>query len=98
MANLDRYLYPQVSVQRIVPMILWPISVMMVIQRALILGVNGSRTDDFKPVYAAAFNFLNNLPVYGENYDTVSPHYLYPPSGTLLMLSLIHISEPTRPY
>ena len=85
MANLDRYLYPQVSVQRIVPMILWPICVMMVIQRALILGVNGSRTDDFKPVYAAAFNFLNNLPVYGENYSTVSPHYLYPPSGTLLM-------------
>ncbi|MGV9792394.1 glycosyltransferase family 87 protein [Gordonia sp. NPDC003422] len=85
MALIDRYLYPQVSVQRIVPMILWPISVMMVIQRSLILGVNGSRTDDFKPVYAAAYNFLNNLPVYGENYDTVSPHYLYPPSGTLLM-------------
>ncbi|WP_232719412.1 glycosyltransferase family 87 protein [Gordonia metallireducens] len=85
MANLDRYLYPQMSAQRIIPMILWPISLFMVVHRSLFLGVNGDRTDDFKPVYAAAYNFLNNLPVYGENYGTVDPHYLYPPSGTLLM-------------
>ena len=85
MANLDRYLYPQMSAQRIIPMILWPISLFMVVHRSLFLGVNGDRTDDFKPVYAAAYNFLNNLPVYGENYATVDPHYLYPPSGTLLM-------------
>ncbi|MEO9328623.1 glycosyltransferase family 87 protein [Gordonia aurantiaca] len=85
MANLDRYLYPQMSAQRIVPMILWPISLLMVVHRSVFLGVNGDRTDDFKPVYAAAYNFLNKLPVYGENYATVDPHYLYPPSGTLLM-------------
>ncbi|GAA11124.1 MULTISPECIES: glycosyltransferase family 87 protein [Gordonia] len=85
MANLDRYLYPQMSAQRIIPMILWPISLLMVVHRSVFLGVNGDRTDDFKPVYAAAYNFLNNLPVYGENYATVDPHYLYPPSGTLLM-------------
>ncbi|TYQ11244.1 UNVERIFIED_ORG: arabinofuranan 3-O-arabinosyltransferase [Gordonia westfalica J30] len=85
MANLDRYLYPQMSAQRIIPMILWPISLFMVVHRSLFLGVNGDRTDDFKPVYAAAYNFMNNLPVYGENYATVDPHYLYPPSGTLLM-------------
>ncbi|ETA06304.1 glycosyltransferase family 87 protein [Gordonia alkanivorans] len=85
MANLDRYLYPQMSAQRIIPMILWPISLFMVVHRSVFLGVNGDRTDDFKPVYAAAYNFLNNLPVYGENYATVDPHYLYPPSGTLLM-------------
>ncbi|MDL9936408.1 glycosyltransferase family 87 protein [Gordonia sp. ABSL1-1] len=85
MATVDKYLYPQVSVQRIIPMILWPLSIMMVFQRSVILGVNGSRTDDFRPVYDAAFAFLNRLPVYGENLDTVSPHYLYPPSGTLLM-------------
>jgi arabinofuranan 3-O-arabinosyltransferase len=84
-ANLDRYLYPQMSAQRIIPMILWPISLLMVVHRSVFLGVNGDRTDDFKPVYAAAYNFLNNLPVYGENYATVDPHYLYPPSGTLLM-------------
>lgn len=66
-------------------MILWPISLLMVVHRSVFLGVNGDRTDDFKPVYAAAYNFLNNLPVYGENYATVDPHYLYPPSGTLLM-------------
>lgn len=73
------------SAQRIIPMILWPISLLMVVHRSVFLGVNGDRTDDFKPVYAAAYNFLNNLPVYGENYATVDPHYLYPPSGTLLM-------------
>ncbi|MBA5848596.1 glycosyltransferase family 87 protein [Gordonia amicalis] len=85
MPLLDRYLYPQMSAQRIIPMILWPISLFMVVHRSVFLGVNGDRTDDFKPVYAAAYNFLNNLPVYGENYATVDPHYLYPPSGTLLM-------------
>ncbi|OCW88213.1 glycosyltransferase family 87 protein [Gordonia sp. SMJS1] len=85
MANLDRYLYPPMSAQRIIPMVLWPISLLMVVHRSVFLGVNGDRTDDFKPVYAAAYNFLNGLPVYGENYATVDPHYLYPPSGTLLM-------------
>ncbi|KXT55619.1 membrane protein, partial [Gordonia sp. QH-12] len=74
--------------QRIISLILWPISVMMIIQRSLILGVNGHRTDDFTPVYNAAFNFLNRLPVYNENYSTVDPHYLYPPSGTMLMAPL----------
>ncbi len=69
-------------------MILWPITLMMVVQRSLILGVNGHRTDDFTPVYQAAFNFMNRLPVYNENYNTVDPHYLYPPSGTMLMAPL----------
>ncbi|WP_026917791.1 glycosyltransferase family 87 protein [Gordonia shandongensis] len=84
----DRYLYPRVDWTRIVPMILWPITLMMVVQRSLILGVNGHRTDDFTPVYQAAFNFMNRLPVYNENYNTVDPHYLYPPSGTMLMAPL----------
>ncbi len=66
-------------------MILWPISIVMVFHRSVILGVNGHRTDDFRPVYNAALNFLNQRPVYNENYQTVDPHYLYPPSGSLLM-------------
>lgn len=77
--------------ERIIPLVLWPISLMMVFQRSVILGVNGDRTDDFRPVYAAAFRFLNNQAVYGENYATVDPHYLYPPSGTLLMAPLAAI-------
>lgn len=76
-------------------MILWPITVMMIIHRSLILGVNGHRTDDFAPVYNAAFNFLNRLPVYNENYGTVDPHYLYPPSGTLLMAPLAVLDPQT---
>lgn len=95
MAILDKYLYPQVSVQRIIPMMLWPISILMIFHRSVILAVNGERTDDFKPVYDAAIRFLNGLPVYNENLDTVNPHYLYPPSGTLLMAPLAVI-DPER--
>lgn len=90
-----RVLYPRVEAGRIVSLILWPISIMMIIHKSLILGVNGHRTDDFAPVYNAAFNFLNRLPVYGENYSTVDPHYLYPPSGTLLMSPLAILDPET---
>ncbi|GAA1480610.1 arabinofuranan 3-O-arabinosyltransferase [Gordonia sinesedis] len=95
MAVLDRYLYPQMTAQRIIPMVLWPITIMMMFQRSVILGVDGDRTDDFTPVYNAALNFLNRRPVYGENLDTVDPHYLYPPSGSLLM-SPMALIDPER--
>lgn len=81
--------------QRIIPMVLWPITLMMIFQRSVILGVNGDRTDDFKPVYNAALAFLNRRAVYGENLNTVDPHYLYPPSGTLLM-SPLAVIDPER--
>ncbi|MGJ0121368.1 glycosyltransferase family 87 protein [Williamsia sp. MIQD14] len=80
---------------RIVSLVLWPITVLLVIHRSLILGVNGDRTDDFTPVYNAALAFLRGQAVYGENYNTVDPHYLYPPSGTLLMAPLAYI-DPER--
>ncbi|MYR05778.1 DUF2029 domain-containing protein [Gordonia sp. SID5947] len=95
MAILDRYLHPQMSAQRIIPLVLWPITIMMIFHRSVILGVNGDRTDDFKPVYQAALQFLNRQPVYGENFNTVDPHYLYPPSGTLLMAPMA-IIDPER--
>ncbi|MGV9713375.1 glycosyltransferase family 87 protein [Gordonia sp. NPDC003424] len=95
MAVADRYLYPQMSAQRIVPMVLWPISIMMIFHRSVILAVNGDRTNDFAPVYQAALQFLNHRPVYAENLNTVDPHYLYPPSGTLLMAPLAVI-DPER--
>lgn len=89
---MDRYLYPRVDTPRIVSMILWPITVMMIFHRSVILAVNGSRTDDFTTVYNASLNFLNRQPVYAENYTTVDPHYLYPPSGTLLMAPLAYLN------
>jgi arabinofuranan 3-O-arabinosyltransferase len=92
---VDRYLYPRVDPSRIGNLILWPISLLMVIHRSLILGVNGHRTDDFTPVYNAALAFLNQRPVYNENYATVDPHYQYPPSGTLLMSPLAILDPDT---
>ncbi|MFE9320450.1 glycosyltransferase family 87 protein [Nocardia sp. NPDC006982] len=67
---------------------LWPLAVMTVLNRVFIKAVNGFITDDFKPVYNASLAFLNHRPVYTANYNLVDPHYLYPPSGTLLIAPL----------
>lgn len=64
---------------------LWPLAVMTVLNRVFIKAVNGFVTDDYRPVYNASFQFLNGNPVYTANFDSVDPHYLYPPSGTLLI-------------
>lgn len=64
---------------------LWPLAVMTVLNRVFIKAVNGFVTDDFKPVYQASLDFLNGRGVYTANFDSVDPHYLYPPSGTLLI-------------
>lgn len=92
---VERSLFPRVDSGRIISLILWPISIMMIFQRSVILGVNGHRTDDFTPVYNAALAFLNRNPVYNENYSTVDPHYLYSPSGTLLMAPLAVLDPQT---
>ncbi|WP_345496078.1 glycosyltransferase family 87 protein [Nocardia callitridis] len=63
---------------------LWPIAILTVLNRILIKAVNGNVTDDYRPVYQAALDFLNRRPVYTANFDSVDPHYLYPPSGTLI--------------
>lgn len=91
----DRVLFPQVDIGRIVSLVLWPVAILMVFQRSVILGVNGDRTDDFAPVYRAALAFLRSEPVYTENYNTVDPHYLYPPSGSMLMAPLGYL-DPER--
>ncbi|OQS13768.1 hypothetical protein B0T36_18105 [Nocardia donostiensis] len=64
---------------------LWPLAVMTVLNRVFIKAVNGFITDDYKPVYQASLDFLNGRAVYTANFDSVDPHYLYPPSGTLLI-------------
>lgn len=74
---------------------LWPIAVMTVIHRVVVKAVNGSVTDDYSPVYQAALAFLNRREVYTANFNSVDPHYLYPPSGTLLMAP-IAIIDPEK--
>lgn len=68
---------------------------MTVLNRVLVRAVNGDITDDFTPVYRAALAFLNRQPVYTANFDSVDPHYLYPPGATML-LSPIAVIDPER--
>src|SRR6202020_1273763 len=65
--------------------ILWPLAIMAVIHRTIVLPANGNITDDFKPVYRALSNFRHGWDIYNEHFDYVDPHYLYPPGGTLIM-------------
>lgn len=74
-----------VDIPRLLSHILWPLAIMTVIHRVVILSVNGALTNDFGTVYGATRRFLNREPVYGENLLTVDPHYLYAPSAHLLM-------------
>ncbi|WP_067704004.1 glycosyltransferase family 87 protein [Nocardia jejuensis] len=74
---------------------LWPFAVLTVLNRVIIKAVNYNITDDFKPVYNASLAFLNHKPVYGANFDSVDPHYLYPPSGTLL-ISPLAVIDPEK--
>jgi arabinofuranan 3-O-arabinosyltransferase len=64
---------------------LWPLAIMAVIHRTVVLPTNGNITDDFKPVYRAVLNFRRGWDIYNEHFDYVDPHYLYPPGGTLIM-------------
>ncbi|MFI6866668.1 glycosyltransferase family 87 protein [Nocardia sp. NPDC050406] len=67
---------------------LWPFAILTVLNRVFIKAVNGNITDDYRPVYNASLAFLNHQPVYTANFDSTDPHYLYPPSGTLLIAPL----------
>ncbi len=71
---------------------------MTVLNRVFIKAVNGFITDDFRPVYQASLDFLNGRPVYTANFDSVDPHYLYYPSGTLLIapVAWVHDYEKAR--
>ena len=65
--------------------VLWPLAILAVIHRTIVLPANGNITDDFKPVYRALSNFRHGWDIYNEHFDYVDPHYLYPPGGTLIM-------------
>lgn len=64
---------------------LWPVAILSVLHRSIVVTTNGNITDDFKPVYRAVLNFRRGWDIYNEHFDYVDPHYLYPPGGTLLM-------------
>lgn len=72
----------------IVKLVLWPIAILTGIHRVVVLAFNGAATNDFIPIYTAAVNFLNQRDVYIANFNWTDPHYLYPPSGTLLVAPL----------
>jgi arabinofuranan 3-O-arabinosyltransferase len=65
--------------------VLWPVAILAVIHRSIVVTTNGNITDDFKPVYRAVLNFRHGWDIYNEHFDYVDPHYLYPPGGTLIM-------------
>jgi arabinofuranan 3-O-arabinosyltransferase len=65
--------------------VLWPVAILAVIHRTIVVPTNGNITDDFKPVYRAVLNFRRGWDIYNEHFDYVDPHYLYPPGGTLIM-------------
>jgi arabinofuranan 3-O-arabinosyltransferase len=68
--------------------VLWPVAILAVIHRTIVVTTNGNITDDFKPVYRAVLNFRHGWDIYNEHFDYVDPHYLYPPGGTLIMAPL----------
>jgi arabinofuranan 3-O-arabinosyltransferase len=73
------------STASILRAVLWPVAILSVLHRSIVLTTNGNITDDFKPVYRASLNFRQGWDIYNEHFDYVDPHYLYPPGGTLLM-------------
>ncbi|SDI44916.1 arabinofuranan 3-O-arabinosyltransferase [Rhodococcus triatomae] len=84
------------TTSEVVNFVLWPIAILTALNRVVIKAVNGHYiTDDFRPVYDAALAFLNRRPVYTADFGSVDPHYLYPPSGTLL-IAPIAILDPER--
>lgn len=78
--------------------VLWPLAIFTVLHRVLVLAVNGHVTNDYRPVYEAALNFVNRRPVYTSDLSSVDPHYLYPPGGSLLMSPIAFFDPTTSRY
>ena len=86
------------STSTVLRSVLWPVAIMSLIHRAVVLPLNGNITDDFKPVYRAVLNFRQGLDIYNEHFDYVDPHYLYSPGGTLLMSPFGFLPETLSRY
>lgn len=88
------------TTQRAVSTAAWPVAVVLILHRLLVLARAGSFTDDFTTVWSATRRFVERVPVYNEVYHHVDPHYLYNPGATLLLspLGLIPSMEAARPW
>lgn len=77
-----------VVLNTVVRAVAWPIAVVLMIHRVMIVALNGDTTDDFTTVYSAVRRFLDGTPVYEQAYNHVDPLYLYNPGATLLLAPL----------
>src|SRR6201999_4249652 len=85
------------STSAILRSVLWPVAILSVLHRSIVLSINRNITDDFSPVYRAGLNFRHGWDIFNEHFDYVDPHYLYPPGGTLLMAPSGYLSfSPSR--
>ena len=78
----------------------WPLAVVVILHRLVVLAWTGSVTDDFTTVWSATRRFVDRVPVYNEVYRHVDPHYLYSPGATLLLspLGLAPSVDAARPW
>ena len=70
---------------------LWPLAFMTFLNRTFLEPFNDRPTDDFTTVITALRRFIDDVPVYNENYAAVDPHYLYSPGATLLLSPLAYL-------
>lgn len=59
----------------------WPLAIMTMLHRIVLIPQNQHPTDDFTTVWDALHRFRDGVPVYNENYSFVDPHYLYSPAA-----------------
>ena len=83
------------SLNKVLTVVFWPLTVFVILYKVFIQAVNGYITNDFAPVYDAVKQFLAGQPVYTDNYNFTNPHYLYSPSGTLLLAPFGFITNET---
>ncbi len=57
------------SAAAILRSVLWPLAILSVLHRSIVLTANGNITDDFKPVYRAVLNFRHGWDIYNEHFD-----------------------------
>lgn len=73
--------------------VFWPIAVLTILHRSIFVGTNMGTTDDFTTVFRAVRGFVDGNPIYQQDYQSVEPHFLYSPGGTLLITPLIGYTD-----
>lgn len=73
--------------------LLWPVAILVIVNRTVFYASNDHTTDDFTTVFTAVWRFLDGERVYNQDYQSVTPHYLYSPGGTLALSPLLGWSD-----